>query len=68
MFLTANSTKTPRNAGDSNYLVLGWPGMAAPIVTNDPEFYGLNSAHIVKANLNLNETITLDEEKLNDEV
>ncbi len=39
-----------------------------PIVTSVPGFYALNSAHIVKGNLNVNETITLGEEKLADEV
>ncbi|MEM6364948.1 MAG: NAD(P)/FAD-dependent oxidoreductase [Planctomycetota bacterium] len=39
-----------------------------PIVTGIPGFYALNSAHIVKGNLNVNETITLGAEKLIDEV
>ncbi|MFG0289477.1 MAG: NAD(P)/FAD-dependent oxidoreductase [Rhodopirellula sp. JB044] len=39
-----------------------------PIVTSVPGFYALNSAHIVKGNLNVNETITLGEEKLAEEV
>jgi len=39
-----------------------------PIVTSVPGFYALNSAHIVKGNLNVNETITLGEEKLAEDV
>lgn len=35
-----------------------------PIVTSVPGFYALNSAHILEGNLNVNETITLGEEKL----
>lgn len=38
------------------------------IVTSLPGFYALNSAHIVKGNLNVNETITLGEEKFAEEV
>ncbi|WP_430453664.1 NAD(P)/FAD-dependent oxidoreductase [Rhodopirellula europaea] len=38
------------------------------IVTSVPGFYALNSAHIVKGNLNVNETITLGEEKFTEEV
>ncbi|WDQ16135.1 NAD(P)/FAD-dependent oxidoreductase [Rhodopirellula sp. P2] len=38
------------------------------IVTSVPGFYALNSAHIVKGNLNVNETITLGEEKFSEEV
>lgn len=39
-----------------------------PIITSVPGFYALNSAHIVKGNLNVNETIALGEEKLAEEV
>lgn len=39
-----------------------------PIVTSVPGFYALNSAHILEGNLNVNETITLGENKLADEV
>ncbi|TWU57718.1 NAD(P)/FAD-dependent oxidoreductase [Rubripirellula reticaptiva] len=39
-----------------------------PIVTSVPGFYALNSAHILEGNLNVNETITLGETKLADEV
>lgn len=39
-----------------------------PIVTSVPGFYALNSAHILEGNLNVNETITLGETKLNEEV
>ena len=39
-----------------------------PIVTSVPGFYALNSAHILEGNLNVNETITLGEEKLASEV
>lgn len=39
-----------------------------PVVTSVPGFYALNSAHIVEGNLNVNETITLGEQKLVDEV
>ncbi len=39
-----------------------------PIVTSVPGFYALNSAHIVKGNLNVNETITLGEEKIAEKV
>ncbi len=39
-----------------------------PVVTSLPGFYALNSAHIVKGNLNVNETITLGEEKFTGEV
>ena len=39
-----------------------------PIVTSVPGFYALNSAHILEGNLNVNETITLGETKLVDEV
>ena len=39
-----------------------------PIVTSVPGFYALNSAHILEGNLNVNETITLGETKLRDEV
>ena len=35
-----------------------------PIVTSVPGFYALNSAHILEGNLNVNETITLGEQKL----
>lgn len=35
-----------------------------PIVTSVPGFYALNSAHILEGNLNVNETITLGENKL----
>lgn len=38
------------------------------VVTNVPGFYALNSAHIVKGNLNVNETITLGAEKFAHEV
>ena len=37
-----------------------------PIVTSLPGFYALNGAHITKGNLNVNETIDLADEKLND--
>jgi hypothetical protein len=39
-----------------------------PIVTSVPGFYALNSAHILEGNLNVNETITLGENKLKQEV
>ncbi|TWU61016.1 hypothetical protein V7x_53270 [Crateriforma conspicua] len=39
-----------------------------PVVTSVPGFYALNSAHIVKGNLNVNETITLGEELLDESV
>ncbi len=39
-----------------------------PIVTSVPGFYSLNSAHILEGNLNVNETITLGETKLAEEV
>ncbi len=39
-----------------------------PIVTSVSGFYALNSAHILEGNLNVNETITLGETKLNEEV
>lgn len=39
-----------------------------PIVTSVPGFYALNSAHILEGNLNVNETITLGENKLAEEV
>ncbi|MEM8910574.1 MAG: NAD(P)/FAD-dependent oxidoreductase [Planctomycetota bacterium] len=39
-----------------------------PIVTSVPGYYALNSAHIVKGNLNVNETISLGEEKFVGEV
>ena len=39
-----------------------------PIVTSVPGFYALNSAHILEGNLNVNETITLGEDKLSEEV
>ncbi|MDA8746386.1 NAD(P)/FAD-dependent oxidoreductase [Rubripirellula amarantea] len=39
-----------------------------PIVTSVPGFYALNSAHILEGNLNVNETITLGEDKLSQEV
>ncbi|SMP73194.1 Protoporphyrinogen oxidase [Neorhodopirellula lusitana] len=38
------------------------------VVSSVPGFYALNSAHIVKGNLNVNETITLGEEKMIEEV
>lgn len=38
------------------------------VVTSVPGFYALNSAHIVKGNLNVNETITLGQEKFAEEV
>jgi len=39
-----------------------------PVVTSVPGLYALNSAHILKGNLNVNETIDLGEEKLANEV
>ncbi|QDS93189.1 hypothetical protein FF011L_19500 [Roseimaritima multifibrata] len=39
-----------------------------PVVTSVPGLYALNAAHIVKGNLNVNETIELGDEKLNEEV
>lgn len=39
-----------------------------PIVTSVPGFYALNSAHILEGNLNVNETITLGQQKLATEV
>ena len=39
-----------------------------PIVTSVPGFYALNSAHILEGNLNVNETITLGADKLDEEV
>ncbi len=39
-----------------------------PIVTSVPGFYALNSAHILKGNLNVNETILTGEEKMAEEV
>ncbi|MEM6688434.1 MAG: FAD-dependent oxidoreductase, partial [Planctomycetota bacterium] len=38
------------------------------IVTSVPGFYALNSAHILEGNLNVNETITLGEQKIESEV
>ena len=40
----------------------------APVVTSVPGLYALNSAHILKGNLNVNETIDLGEEKMTQEV
>jgi protoporphyrinogen oxidase len=39
-----------------------------PVVTSVPGLYALNSAHILKGNLNVNETIDLGEEKMSQEV
>ncbi len=39
-----------------------------PVVTSVPGLYALNSAHILKGNLNVNETIDLGEEKMLGEV
>ena len=39
-----------------------------PIVTSVPGFYALNSAHILDGNLNVNDTIRLGEDKLNEQV
>lgn len=39
-----------------------------PVVTSVPGLYALNSAHILKGNLNVNETIDLGEEKMTGEV
>jgi protoporphyrinogen oxidase len=39
-----------------------------PVVTSVPGLYALNSAHILKGNLNVNETIDLGEEKMDQEV
>jgi len=39
-----------------------------PVVTSVPGLYALNAAHIVKGNLNVNETIELGDEKLEAEV
>ncbi len=39
-----------------------------PVVTSVPGFYALNSAHILKGNLNVNETILTGEEKMTEEV
>lgn len=39
-----------------------------PVVTSVPGLYALNSAHILKGNLNVNETIDLGEEKMTQEV
>ncbi len=39
-----------------------------PVVTSVPGFYALNSAHILKGNLNVNETILTGEEKMAEEV
>ncbi len=39
-----------------------------PIVTSVPGLYALNSAHILKGNLNVNETIDLAQEKFREEV
>ena len=39
-----------------------------PVVTSVPGLYALNSAHILKGNLNVNETIDLGEEKMDTEV
>ena len=39
-----------------------------PVVTSVPGLYALNSAHILKGNLNVNETIDLGEEKMEQEV
>ena len=39
-----------------------------PVVTSVPGFYALNSAHILKGNLNVNETILTGEEKMIEEV
>ncbi len=40
----------------------------APVVTSVPGLYALNSAHILKGNLNVNETIDLGQEKMDQEV
>ncbi len=39
-----------------------------PVVTSIPGLYALNSAHILKGNLNVNETIDLGQEKMAQEV
>ncbi len=39
-----------------------------PVVTSLPGFYALNAAHILKGNLNVNETVELADEKLNEDV
>ena len=39
-----------------------------PIVTSVPGFYALNSAHILEGNLNVNETLSLGQQKFRDEV
>jgi protoporphyrinogen oxidase len=40
----------------------------APVVTSLPGFYALNSSHILKGNLNVNETIETGADKLREEV
>jgi protoporphyrinogen oxidase len=47
---------------------LDYSSKLPPIVTSVPGFYALNSAHILEGNLNVNETITLGEHKLAEEV
>jgi protoporphyrinogen oxidase len=47
---------------------IGYSTKLPPIVTSVPGFYALNSAHILEGNLNVNETITLGEKKLAEEV
>lgn len=47
---------------------VGYSSRLPAVVTSVPGLYALNSAHIVKGNLNVNETIALGQEKLNDEV
>ena len=39
-----------------------------PVVTSVPGFYALNSAHILEGNLNVNETLTLGERKMREEI
>lgn len=39
-----------------------------PVVTSVPGFYALNSAHILEGNLNVNETLTVGEQKFNEDV
>ncbi len=47
---------------------VGYSERLPPVVTSVPGLYALNSAHILKGNLNVNETIDLGEEKMNEEV
>lgn len=47
---------------------IGYSERLPPVVTSVPGLYALNSAHILKGNLNVNETIDLGQEKMDAEV